>query len=90
MNTTGRWVAAVIIFLLGVLLFNKGLDLNALGTNVYGDGIGVYFLTLEINDRVQEASIPDYAKGFFMSSFVAVLISFLIIGRNLKYRKNAS
>ncbi|WP_226087736.1 hypothetical protein [Mesobacillus sp. S13] len=90
MNTTGRWVAAGILFLLGVLLFNKGLDLKALGTNVDGDGIGLYFLTLEINDRVQEASIPGYSKGFFMSSFVVFLISFLIIGRNLKYRKSPS
>jgi hypothetical protein len=89
MNTTSRWIAAFILFLLGVLLFNKGMDLRSLGTNVDGDGIGLYFLTLEINDKVQEASIPAYANGFFASSFVVFIISFLIVGMSLKYRKNA-
>lgn len=91
MNTTSRWIAAGIIFLIGVLLFNKGLDLRSLGTNVDGDGIGVYFLTIEINDRVQEGSIPAYANNFLTSSIVVFLISIFIVGMNLlKYRKKAS
>lgn len=90
MNTTSRWIAAGIIFIIGVLLFNKGLDLRALGTDVDGDGIGVYFLNIEINDRVQEASIPAYANSFLTSSFVVFLISFSIVGMNVKIRRRAS
>lgn len=89
-NTIGRWIAAGILFLIGVLLLNKGLDLRALGTNVDGDGIGVYFLTIEINDRVQEASIPAYANSFLTSSFAVFLISIFIVGMNMKIRRKDS
>jgi hypothetical protein len=60
----------------------KGLELWSLGTNVDGDGIGIHFLGLEINDRVSEASIPTYAVCFFVVSFITLLIAFY------SYRKN--
>jgi hypothetical protein len=90
MNTISRWIIAVILFLFAVLLFNKGLDLRSLGTNVDGDGIGVYFFAIEINDRVPEERIPSYAKGFFTSSFVDLIISILFVRMNLKLRNKTS
>ncbi|MBT2641881.1 hypothetical protein J7I80_06570 [Bacillus sp. ISL-41] len=90
MNTISRWVIAVILFLFAVLLFNKGLDLRSLGTNVDGEGIGVYFYAMEINDRVPEEEIPSYANGFFISSFVVFIISILLVWLNLKFRNKAN
>ncbi|MBT2663228.1 hypothetical protein [Bacillus sp. ISL-45] len=83
MNTVRRWIIAVILFLFAALLFNKGLDLRSLGTNVDGDGIGVYFFAIEINDRVPEERIPSYASGFFISSFLVFIISSLFVWMNL-------
>jgi hypothetical protein len=89
MNSITRWVIAVVLILFAVLLFNKGLDLWSLGTNVDGDGIGVYFIAFEINDRVSEEKIPSYAIGFLISSFVAFIISILFVGMNLKHKNKA-
>ncbi|GAA0344355.1 hypothetical protein GCM10008967_38440 [Bacillus carboniphilus] len=90
MNINSRWVIAVVLILLAILFFNKGLELRALGANVDGDGIGVHFLAFEINDRVPEESIPSYAIGFFISSIVAIIISIILVGMNLKSRVIAS
>ncbi|MCM3572340.1 hypothetical protein M3172_04005 [Mesobacillus subterraneus] len=90
MNTIIRWVIAVILFLFAVLLFSKGLDLRSFGTNVDGEGIGVYFFAMEINDRVPEEEIPSYANGFFISSFVVFIISVLFVWVNLKLKNKAS
>lgn len=87
MNLISRWVIAVVLILFTVLFFNYGLGLWTLGTNVDGDGIGVYFLAFEINDRVPEDSIPKYAIGFFISSIVSLIISIALVGMNLKSRK---
>ncbi|WP_042148314.1 hypothetical protein [Paucisalibacillus sp. EB02] len=84
MNKIGRWFIVCVLILFGVLLLNKGLDLRSLGTNVDGDGIGVYFLGVEINDRVPEEGISSYAVGFFISSFLALIASLTFIGINLK------
>lgn len=84
MKYFSRWVIAGVLILIGVLLLNKGLDLWSLGTNVDGDGVGVHFLGLEINDRVQEESIPSYAIGFFISSLIALLLSIAFVGKSLK------
>lgn len=86
MNLISRWVIAVVLILFAVLFFNKGLDLWSLGTNVDGDGIGVYFLVFEINDRVPEESIPTYTIGFYISSVVAFIISIALVAINLKSR----
>jgi len=90
MNIIRRWIIAVILFLFAVLLFNKGLDLRSLGTNVDGDGVGVYFFAIEINDRVPEKRIPFYAKGFIITSFVVFIISILFVQLNLKLRNKTS
>lgn len=76
-----RWVALIFLTIVAVLMFNRGLDLWSLGTNVDGDGIGVYFLGLEINDRVPESNIPGYAIGFFISGLITALITLLLLRR---------
>lgn len=86
MNSIIRSIITIVLILFAVLLFNKGLELWSLGTDVDGDGIGVHFFAMEINDRVPEESIPSYAIGFFISSFIAFALSMLFIGMNLKLR----
>lgn len=61
-------------------MINKGINLWSIGTNVDGDGIGIYFLVFEINDRVLTADIRKYAICFFVTSVLAILVSFFLIG----------
>lgn len=89
MNNNSRWVIVCVLILFGVLALNKGLDLWSLGSNVDGDGIGLYFLGIEINDTVPEGSIPSYAIGFLISSLIALVTSLVLIGMNLKLRNKA-
>ena len=86
LNKTLRLLISLILIMLSVMLFTKGLELWSLGTNVDGSGIGVYFLGLEINDRVSEKIIPVYSIGFFIASMVALLIT-LVSMLNISYRK---
>jgi hypothetical protein len=75
MNVINSWIVFIFLALISVLMVNMGLDLWSLGTNVDGDGIGIHFLGLEINDRVPEAKIPSYAIGFFVTSLITLLIA---------------
>ncbi|WLR51944.1 hypothetical protein LC040_03265 [Bacillus tianshenii] len=79
MNSILRWVFAIFLVMLAIAMLNKGIDLWALGTDVDGDGIGVHFMGLEINDTVPEHLIPKYATGFFIASAVSVVAAFLVI-----------
>lgn len=81
MNSIKNWIVSILLIILGVLLAKQGVELWSLGTNVDGDGIGVHFLGLEINDRVPEASIPSYAIGFFVSSAITLLLTIAVIGK---------
>lgn len=74
-----RWIGLIFLILIAILMFNRGLNLWSLGTNVDGDGIGVYFLGLEMNDSVQETSIPKYAIGFFISGLITASLSLVLI-----------
>jgi hypothetical protein len=83
MNTKIRWVIIAIFSFATILLVNKGLDLWTLRTNVDGNGIGIYFLGFEINDRVPEKSIPPYAIGFFTASLTTMTIAIALIRKAL-------
>ncbi len=50
------------VFVLGALCVLKFIDLLTIDPD--GDGIGVYFYGLEINDKVPEGSIINYAMSF--------------------------
>lgn len=75
MNAISRWIVFICLAFITVLMFIKGLDLRSLGTKVDGDGIGIYFLGLEINSRVPADRIPKYANGFFVASMISMLIA---------------
>lgn len=81
MNAINRLIVFTLLAFITVLMVNKGIDLWTLGTNVDGDGIGVHFLGLEINDRVPKANIPTYAIGFFVASFITLLTAFAFVGK---------
>ncbi|AST91112.1 hypothetical protein BC6307_07385 [Sutcliffiella cohnii] len=87
MKSISRWVIVAILILLAIALLIKGFNLLSVGKNVDGDGIGVYFLFMEINDRVPVESIPVYAIGFFISSIVAFLLSAVLVGLDLKSKE---
>ncbi|MFE1245008.1 hypothetical protein ACFW35_12825 [Fictibacillus sp. NPDC058756] len=71
-----RWMIGIIFSLLGVLLLTQGLSLRAVGAEtIDGDGIGVYFLGMEINDKVATADIPTYANGFLGTGTILLLLA---------------
>ncbi|MGM7702799.1 hypothetical protein ACSVDE_13805 [Pseudalkalibacillus sp. Hm43] len=87
MKSMKDWVLPVLFVGLSILTVLKGLELHSYGTNVDGQGIGVYFLFFEINDRVPENDIPAYAYGFFLSSLAALLVAIgLFFNRYLKLK----
>lgn len=75
MNTTKLSVFPIFFLVLTIILAMKGFELLSLGSHVDGAVIGVYFLFIEMNDRVPEENIPSYGLGFFISSFVTLLIT---------------
>ncbi|NBI29084.1 hypothetical protein [Chengkuizengella marina] len=84
MNYITRWIFLMILILFTVLLAYKGITLWSIGTDVDGAGIGIYFLGLEINDKVLEERIPPYAYGFLITSLITLLISIILLIKNLK------
>lgn len=87
MKPAYQWIAASVLLVLAALSASKGTDLRALGTDVDGAGIGVYFLSFEINDRVAEMSIPAYATGFFIASGVLAMAAIGMILTALRKKK---
>jgi len=83
LNPKTRWLVFISMTIFTILLISKGLQLWSYGTNVDGNGIGVYFLGLEINDRVLEANIPNYAIGFFIAGLCTLLMSITSLTRLL-------
>ncbi len=78
MSYTIRWGLSAFLVVLSILMFQKGLQLSDLGTDVDGEGIGVHFLLFEINDSVHERNIPSYAFGFYISSIITALSAMLL------------
>ncbi|MGA4721225.1 hypothetical protein [Fictibacillus nanhaiensis] len=71
-----RWVTGILFSVLGVLLLTQGLHLRSIGEEkVDGNGIGVYFLGMEINEKVARADIPSYANGFLGSGTIFLLLA---------------
>jgi hypothetical protein len=80
------WIVLSFLTLITVLLIRQGLGLWSLGTDVAGDGIGVHFLGLEINDRVSEKNIPSYSIGFFICGIIAFLLTIPVVIKNFYKR----
>lgn len=66
----------IIFSVLGVLLLTQGLHLRSIGIEeVDGNGIGVYFLGMEINDKVAGTDIQSYANGFLGTGTIFLLLA---------------
>lgn len=85
-----KWFGSVLCVVLAILMINKGITLWNIGSGVDGDGIGIYFLGFEINDRVSEQSIPTYAIGFFVGSIITALVPFVLFGKTLVKSRTSS
>jgi len=66
-------VLAIIFLILALASFLKFLELQ--NVVVDGDGIGVYFLCFEINDRVPKEEIPIYAHRFLNTALIFTLVA---------------
>ena len=88
MNPKIRWLISIALLIFTVLLMSEGLQLWSYGSEVDGDGIGVYFFGLEINDRVLEANIPSYAIGFFFGGLCTLILAIIPIVKILLHSKS--
>ncbi|MDP5276283.1 hypothetical protein [Chengkuizengella axinellae] len=82
-----QWIMPIIFVLFTGLLLNKGIALRSIGMHVDGAGIGIYFLGIEINDRVRTEQIPSYANGFFITGIITLLVSIVLFVKNLNRNK---
>ncbi|WP_176167316.1 hypothetical protein [Mesobacillus jeotgali] len=86
-----KWLVSIFLIVISGLLLKQGMDLLALGTDVDGEGIGIHFLGFEINDRVPEASIPSYARGFFIAAGISFVLMVVLFERKIfKELRNGS
>lgn len=53
-----------------------------------GDGIGLYFLGIEFNDKLRFEQIPKYAWGFLIIGLSLILISWVIYLKSLNNKQN--
>lgn len=72
-------IASIPFFLKAFALFN--IINNA---NRDGDGIGLYFLGLEINDRLRYEQIPSYSGTFLVIGLLLVVCSIVMYVRTRK------
>ncbi|WP_442600175.1 hypothetical protein [Neobacillus sp. D3-1R] len=86
MSNKNRLLIIVFLSFITVFLFLKGVHLWSLGTAVDGDGVGIHFFGIEINDHVTEESIPSYAIGFFIASLITFSISLLITWKTFRFK----
>ncbi|MBN3554743.1 hypothetical protein JYA63_10730 [Fictibacillus nanhaiensis] len=71
-----RWTVGILFSLVGIILLTHGLNLRAIAENsVDGDGIGVYFLGIEINESVPAVDIPSYSNGFMGSGIIFLILA---------------
>ena len=71
-----RWLIGILFSILGILLLTYGLNLREVAeTQVDGDSIGVFFLGIEINERVPTVDIPSYSNGFMGSGIIFLILA---------------
>jgi len=82
-------IPSVLLMVFGSMCIQKFLDLMNL--QVDGDGIGIYFLGIEIFDSVHKEYIMNFAFGFLVSGLLAVIISaYLIVSVFIKRKKQTT
>lgn len=70
-----RWLLVLLLSIVGVLFLEKGIELWSVIGKVDGDGIGISFLGLSIDEKVLNDSISGYALGFTISSIIPILVA---------------
>jgi hypothetical protein len=51
-----------------------------------GDGIGLYFLGFEINDKILFEQIPKYSWSFLIIGLVLIFVSVVLFYNTLNYK----
>ncbi len=74
---------AIIIFVISTPFILKALELfNRFYVEVRnGDGIGLYFLGFEINDKLSYGVIPFYFWSFLAIGIVLIILSIILFVR---------
>lgn len=74
---------AKIVFVISILFILKALELfNRFYIEVRdGDGIGLYFLGFEINDKLPYGEIPFYLWGFLTIGMLLIILSIFLFHR---------
>lgn len=70
-----KWLWVLLLMIISFLFLIKGLELWSVINHVDGDGIGVTFLGLSVNDHVMNESISGYALGFTIASIIPFLVA---------------
>jgi hypothetical protein len=78
-----RRPTSIILLLFSLAFIYKAVSLLSIVKD--GDGIGLYFLGLEINDKLPYEQIPKYSWSFLL---LGLLFIFISIGLSLKSLKN--
>ncbi len=82
-----KYMAISALFLaIGLILFHKYIELKNIVFD--GDGIGIYLLGIEINDRVTNEQVATYEYGFFMASVLCLVVIFIMIYRLVKSKNH--
>jgi len=67
-------VFKIVLFLVGALFTYKGINLYLSYFNfIDGDGIGIYFLGFEINDKVPIGYVPIYATSITILGIMLII-----------------
>ncbi|WP_316568938.1 hypothetical protein [Neobacillus sp. YIM B06451] len=81
----GRKIIWVMIFsILGVLFFEKGMSLLGAIHLVDGEGIGLSFLGIEVNDRIPAGHIIYYSIGFILFGVTLFCTAFVMVFKYIR------
>jgi len=84
-----KWFLVVLLSLFGFLLLEKGIELWTVIDQVDGNGIGLHFLGIEINEVVLKEQLPSYAFGFTAAAIIPLLVA-IKIAVKLKISKKSN
>jgi len=73
-----KWFLVGLFAIMTCLFFIKSYELFTIQEHVDGDGIGLTFLGVEMNEKVSISSIASYSIGFLLMGIVSLIISICI------------
>ena len=77
---------SIVLMAISLTFIYKGVSLLREIPNVDGDGIGLYFFGLEINETLPKEEISLYAWGFLGAALALIVLASLAYGLYF-YRK---